>query len=53
MQKRPIIFCLPPSCLLRMGKDNWVIYVIKKSLYGENTFEVKSYNIAHSIKVAA
>lgn len=53
MQKRPIIFCLHPSWLLGMGKDNWVTYVIKKSLYGENTFEVKGYNFVHSIKVAA
>lgn len=28
-------------------------YDIKTSLYGENTFEIKSYNIVISIKVAA
>ena len=53
MQKRPIIFCLFVSWLLGMAKDNWLPYIIKKSLYGENVPKIKIYIVVHFIKMAA
>lgn len=54
MQKRPIIFCLFVSWLLGMRKDNWLLYIMKKSFYGENKLKIKMYNdVVHFIKMAA
>lgn len=36
-----------------MGKDNWLLCVIIKSLYGENVLKIKIYNVMHFIKMTA